>query len=146
MQYLLDGLCDRETQWCAGRVAKGIGRLTMNLDEQDADDVIAATLDTFTHSSPTDDAAWHGACLAVAELSRRGLLLPARLSAVLPFTLRASVIRCSRVDSQCRLTRPRRRLLCHLGIRSSIRTSRPEPIRRRNWPLDCCCWQCTTER
>ena len=87
-QHLLDGLCDRDTvvRWSC---AKGIGRATMNLDEQDADDVIAATLDTFTYSSPTDDAAWHGACLAVAELSRRGLLLPHRLSAVLPFTLRA---------------------------------------------------------
>ena len=88
VQCMLDGLCDRDTvvRWSC---AKGIGRVTMNLDEQDADDVIAATLDTFTHSSPTDDAAWHGACLAVAELSRRGLLLPSRLAAVLPFTLRA---------------------------------------------------------
>ena len=88
VQHLLDGLCDRDTvvRWSC---AKGIGRVTMNLDEHDADDVIGATLDTFTYSSPTDDAAWHGACLAVAELSRRGLLLPGRLSAVLPFTVRA---------------------------------------------------------
>lgn len=29
-----------------------------------------------------DENAWHGACLAIAELSRRGLLLPSRLSEV----------------------------------------------------------------
>lgn len=36
------------------------------------------------------DAAWHGGCLAVAELARRGLLLPARLAPLTP-TIRAAL-------------------------------------------------------
>ena len=33
---------------------------------------------------PNQDTAWHGGCLALAELARRGLLLPARLPDLAP--------------------------------------------------------------
>ena len=34
---------------------------------------------------PTEgDGAWHGACLAIAEFARRGLLVPNRISSVMP--------------------------------------------------------------
>lgn len=37
------------------------------------------------------DSAWHGGCLALAELSRRGLLLPERLPQVVPVVVKALV-------------------------------------------------------
>ena len=88
VQRLLDGLSDSDTvvRWSC---AKGIGRVTMALSSADADDVVCGVLDVFERSAANDDAAWHGACLAVAELARRGLLLPGRLSAAMPWTLRA---------------------------------------------------------
>eukprot|EP00727_Mastigamoeba_balamuthi_P013936 m51a1_g9165 putative tubulin-specific chaperone d (909) ;mRNA; f:8490-12422 len=75
---LLAGLRDRDTitRWSS---AKGVGRLTGRLPLALADDVVASVLELFC---PTEtEAAWHGGCLALAELARRGLLLPDRLSA-----------------------------------------------------------------
>lgn len=46
------------------------------------DEVVESVLELF--SPGESDTAWHGGCLAVAELARRGLLLPARLSTVAP--------------------------------------------------------------
>jgi tubulin-specific chaperone D len=37
------------------------------------------------------DSAWHGGCLAIAELGRRGLLLPQQLPIVVPMLLKALV-------------------------------------------------------
>ncbi len=42
------------------------------------DEVVEAVLNLF--SDAERDAAWHGGCLALAELARRGLLLPHRCS------------------------------------------------------------------
>ena len=52
----------------------GVGRITMRLPQSYANDVVGAVLALFT--DPEADSAWHGGCLALAELSRRGLLLP----------------------------------------------------------------------
>jgi len=76
VEQLLLGLRDKDTvvRWAA---AKGVGRVTMRLPKSLADDVVHAVLQLF---NPVEgDGAWHGGCLAVAELARRGLLLPKRL-------------------------------------------------------------------
>ncbi len=76
IEELLGGLRDKETviRWSA---AKGVGRVTSRLPKELADDVVETLLQLF--SLRETDAAWHGGCLALAELGRRGLLLPQRL-------------------------------------------------------------------
>lgn len=83
---LLRCLTDPATivRWSA---AKGIGRLTERLPAICADDVLDAILKIC--SDLENDRAWHGACLALAELARRGLLLPERLRDVVPIVVRA---------------------------------------------------------
>ncbi|KFW79471.1 Tubulin-specific chaperone D, partial [Manacus vitellinus] len=92
VEQLLVGLKDKDTivRWSA---AKGIGRITGRLPKELADDVIGSLLDCFRFCSNTSfqetDNAWHGGCLALAELGRRGLLLPSRISDVVPVMLKA---------------------------------------------------------
>ncbi|MCJ8746032.1 hypothetical protein PDJAM_G00137110 [Pangasius djambal] len=77
IEQLLVGLKDKETivRWSA---AKGIGRVTGRLPKELADDVVGSVLECFSFQETEN--AWHGGCLALAELGRRGLLLPSRLS------------------------------------------------------------------
>ncbi len=86
MDQLLRSLTDPATivRWSA---AKGIGRLTERLPAMCADDVLDAVLQTC--SDHEHDRAWHGACLALAELARRGLLLPDRLGEVVPIVVQS---------------------------------------------------------
>ncbi|KAI1884351.1 hypothetical protein AGOR_G00225520 [Albula goreensis] len=86
IEQLLVGLKDKETivRWSA---AKGIGRVTGRLPKDLADEVVGSVLDCFSFQET--DNAWHGGCLALAELGRRGLLLPSRLSDVVPVILKA---------------------------------------------------------
>ena len=86
VDHLLRSLQDKDTivRWSA---AKGIGRITMRLCKDLGDDVVEALLELFQDEN--DDSAWHGGCLALAELTRRGLLLPERLQAVMPLIEKA---------------------------------------------------------
>lgn len=73
---LLVALQHRDTvvRWSA---AKGIGRVTGRLPEAHADDIATAVLDLFTSPAvKRADSIWHGGCLCLAELVRRGLILP----------------------------------------------------------------------
>ncbi|XP_058559363.1 tubulin-specific chaperone D isoform X2 [Neofelis nebulosa] len=86
IEQLLIGLKDQDTivRWSA---AKGIGRMAARLPKELADDVVGSVLDCFSFQET--DGAWHGGCLALAELGRRGLLLPSRLEDVVPVILKA---------------------------------------------------------
>jgi Tubulin folding cofactor D C terminal len=86
---LLTGLRDASTgaRWAC---AKGIGRITARLPMEYADDVVEAVI-SFLGPFETETS-WHGGCLAIAELARRGLLLPAtRLPQAIPQILKALV-------------------------------------------------------
>jgi hypothetical protein len=88
IEQLLFGLKDRDTivRWSS---AKGIGRITNRLPRDMAEDVLTSVIDLFTFVE--NDSAWHGGCLAIAELGRRGLLLPQQLPTVVPIILKALV-------------------------------------------------------
>ena len=81
MGQVISGLSDPSTvvRWSA---AKGIGRITERLPALCGEDVLDAVLELFNDIEK--DHAWQGACLALAELARRGLLLPHRLHEVMP--------------------------------------------------------------
>lgn len=80
-EVLLLSIKDKDTsvRWSA---AKGIGRICGRLPKALVEDVLASLVDTF---SPLElESGWHGACLTVAELARRGLLLPESIPTVVP--------------------------------------------------------------
>lgn len=60
------------------------------------------------------DTAWHGGCLGLAELARRGLLLPDRLQEVGPLVVRALEYDVRR--GPCR---------CQGGLRNNLTFTRP---------------------
>lgn len=76
---LLQGLCDIDTivRWSA---AKGLGRIAARLPSSCVEDVNNAILELL--SPLQTDSGWQGACLAVAEVARQGLLPVHRLPKV----------------------------------------------------------------
>ena len=67
----------------------GIGRVTGRLPKELADEVVASLLQLL--SLKESDSAWHGGCLSLAELARRGLLLPKRLDPVVNVVLKGII-------------------------------------------------------
>ncbi|KAL3615585.1 hypothetical protein CASFOL_041246 [Castilleja foliolosa] len=86
IELLLSGLRDTDTvvRWSA---AKGIGRITSRLTYSLSDEVLSSVLELF--SPGEGDGSWHGGCLALAELARRGLLLPISFLKVIPVIIKA---------------------------------------------------------
>jgi HEAT repeat protein len=100
IEILLLGLRDKDTivRWSA---AKGVGRITQRLPQELAEDVIGSLLELFEENtfinksnqldlSAVSDHTWHGASLAIAELARRGLLLPERLEETIPWIVKVN--------------------------------------------------------
>lgn len=73
-----------DVRWSA---AKGLGRVTNRLPKELADEVIGSVIDILNPLEPHE--AWHGGCLAIAELAKRGLLLPYRLGELVPLLMQA---------------------------------------------------------
>ncbi|XP_010559107.1 PREDICTED: tubulin-folding cofactor D [Tarenaya hassleriana] len=86
IEMLLSGLRDTDTvvRWSA---AKGVGRVTSRLTSGLSEEVLSSVLELF--SPGEGDGSWHGGCLALAELARRGLLLPRSLPKVVPVIVKA---------------------------------------------------------
>ena len=60
-------------------------------------DQLSAVLERLSPADTEGD--WHGACLAVAELCRRGLIGPERLDEVLPLVYKALVFELPRSNA-----------------------------------------------
>ena len=66
----------------SGELSK-VSCLTLLLYSQEmADEVLDSVVESFRY--PDQDTAWHGGCLALAEVARRGLLLPRRVPELAP--------------------------------------------------------------
>jgi hypothetical protein len=75
--------------------AKALGRICARLPKEQSDLVIQRVLkENFSENAPAF--AWHGGCLALAELSARGCCLPEHLQDVVPLICEALLY-----DKQC---------------------------------------------
>ena len=88
ISQLINGLRDKDTivRWSA---AKGVGRVTLRLPKYLGDQIVESVCELMNANE--DDSSWHGASLALAELARRGLLLPERLQQVIPLLEQALI-------------------------------------------------------
>lgn len=88
INFLLSALKHRniEVRWSA---SKGLGRITERLTKDLAEDIIDNLTELF--SAYEEESTWHGACLSVAELARRGLILPDKLPELVPLVSKALI-------------------------------------------------------
>ena len=88
LDFLLNHLSDKEyiVRWSA---AKGVGRICERLTKSMVEDIFHSLFDLF--SDDENEFAWHGACLCIAELCKRGMILPERLEELIPFLEKALI-------------------------------------------------------
>jgi hypothetical protein len=99
-------------RWAA---AKGIGRIAERLPPDFTEQVIDMIISSFSQHSAAmastydlpeiAEATWHGACLALAELARRGLIIDNKLREFMSWTVKVStfvVLSCCWTERLCR--------------------------------------------
>uniref|UniRef100_A0A0R3RS82 Tubulin-specific chaperone D n=1 Tax=Elaeophora elaphi TaxID=1147741 RepID=A0A0R3RS82_9BILA len=89
LNTILEAMRDRDTdiRWAG---AKGVGRIVSRLPKHLANDVLCNII-KFNFNLHSGNAAWHGGCLAVAELAKRGFLPLERLPDIVKILLNALV-------------------------------------------------------
>lgn len=92
LDKLLEGL-EYESLLARLSAAKGIGRIASRLPRAFASEVVSSVFSTFENQA--SEVSLHGGCLALAELGRRGTLLPDQLPDVVE-----SVLPCLVFDQQ----------------------------------------------
>eukprot|EP01080_Neovahlkampfia_damariscottae_P007950 gene7950-12417_t len=80
IEFLLNQLRNSNTiiRWSA---SKGLGRIVNRLPKDFGDEVVGFVQNLFTPLEGENS--WHGGCLTLAELAKRGLLLPNRLDSII---------------------------------------------------------------
>jgi len=81
IDQLLNSLNDKEyiVRWSA---AKGVGRLCERLTKQMVDDIFQSVKKLFDDED--NEYSWQGACLCIAELCKRGMILPDKIGELIP--------------------------------------------------------------
>ena len=88
IDFLMNKLSDKEyiVRWSA---AKGLGRICERLTKEMVEEIFHNLFDLFNDDE--NEFAWHGACLCIAELCKRGMILPNRLTELIPYLERALI-------------------------------------------------------
>lgn len=86
--------CDNVVRWTS---AKGLARICSRLPREIGAQVVCAVLD-MRLDEEADAGQWHGQCLALAELCRRGCLLPEQLPPVIELISKALLFEKSRAN------------------------------------------------
>ena len=99
IESLLEACQDKDTivRWSG---AKGLARVAERIPSPLAEQIVEAVVELFTvHTiinngsldlSAVSEHTWHGVCLSLAELARRGLLPTASLPSLMPWVYRVS--------------------------------------------------------
>ncbi|EEC04832.1 beta-tubulin cofactor D, putative, partial [Ixodes scapularis] len=106
---LLEGLVDEglNVRWSA---AKGIGRIASRLPKEMASEVVSSIFSQF--EAQIENTSWHGGCLALAELGRRGTLLPEHLPQVVDAVVKSLVF--DERWGKCAIGSPTRDAACYV--------------------------------
>lgn len=88
IDHLLMNLMDKEyiVRWSC---AKGLGRLCERLTKSMVEDIYMNLFKLFEDEE--NEFSWQGACLCIAELCKRGMILPDKLEKLIPFLEKALI-------------------------------------------------------